>query len=106
MVAWTRSVPRQLQFLSVISILEIDDPLQAKSLHRWLDENILISFAGRILPVSLGAAELCASLHIPTEREDLDLLIAATALFHDFTVVTHNVRHFEPTGVRVLNPWD
>jgi predicted nucleic acid-binding protein len=25
---------------------------------------------------------------------DLDLLIAATALYHDLTVVTHNTRHF------------
>jgi tRNA(fMet)-specific endonuclease VapC len=31
-----------------------------------------------------------------------DLLIAATALHHDFTVVTHNVRHFTPVpGLRV-----
>jgi len=31
-----------------------------------------------------------------------DLLIAATALQHDFTVVTHNVRHFTPgPGLRV-----
>ena len=35
-----------------------------------------------------------------------DLLIAATALEHDLIVVTRNVRHFEPTGVRLVNPFD
>lgn len=35
-----------------------------------------------------------------------DTLIAATALEHDLTLVTRNVRHFEPTGVRLFNPYD
>jgi predicted nucleic acid-binding protein len=33
-------------------------------------------------------------------------LIAATALVHGMTVATRNVADFEPTGVRVLNPWN
>jgi predicted nucleic acid-binding protein len=36
----------------------------------------------------------------------LDTMIAATALEHDPTVVTRNVRHFEGTGVKLLNPFD
>ena len=31
-----------------------------------------------------------------------DVLIAATALHHGATLVTGNVRHYQPTGVRVL----
>ena len=31
-------------------------------------------------------------------------MIAATALEHGLTVVTRNVRHFEPAGVQVFNP--
>jgi predicted nucleic acid-binding protein len=34
-----------------------------------------------------------------------DLLIAATALEHDLTIVTRNVRHFEPTGAKLFNPY-
>jgi len=114
-IAWLDSTPIDLQYLSVITVLEMrvgalqreqDDPSQASSLHRWLDTQVIPTFAGRILPVSLAVAERCAALHIPTEREDLDMLIAATALVHDFVVVTRNVRHFSPTGVRVINPWD
>jgi predicted nucleic acid-binding protein len=34
-----------------------------------------------------------------------DGLIAAVAESNGLIVVTRNVRHFEPLGVRVLNPW-
>jgi toxin FitB len=33
-------------------------------------------------------------------------LIAATALEHGLTVVTRNRRHFEPTQVAILNPYE
>ena len=42
----------------------------------------------------------------PRSRPLKDSLIAATALVHDLTVVTRNIRDFEPMGVRLLNPWD
>jgi len=35
-----------------------------------------------------------------------DALIAATPLVHGMTLVTRNVRHFQPTGVVVLHPWE
>jgi predicted nucleic acid-binding protein len=35
-----------------------------------------------------------------------DGLIAATALEHELTVVTRNVRHFAGFGVAVFNPWE
>ncbi|HEY3826755.1 MAG TPA: hypothetical protein VGL82_19485 [Bryobacteraceae bacterium] len=36
----------------------------------------------------------------------IDGLIGATALDHDLTLVTRNVRDFMETGVAVLNPWE
>jgi predicted nucleic acid-binding protein len=35
-----------------------------------------------------------------------DGLIAATALEHDLTLVTRNVRGFADLGLAVINPWD
>jgi toxin FitB len=35
----------------------------------------------------------------------LDALIAATAVVHDLTVVTRNVRDFQRFSVALLNPW-
>jgi predicted nucleic acid-binding protein len=36
----------------------------------------------------------------------VDGFIAATALEHDLTVVTRNVKDFADLGLTVLNPWD
>lgn len=35
----------------------------------------------------------------------LDKQIAATALIHDLTVVTRNTDHYEPTRVKMVNPF-
>jgi predicted nucleic acid-binding protein len=113
LLAWVESTPIHLQYLSVITVIELrlgalqktkNDPPQAIALHRWLDERVLPVFGNRLLPVTLEIAERCATLHVPTQRADRDMLIAATALVNDFTLITRNVRHFEPTGVRVFNP--
>jgi len=35
-----------------------------------------------------------------------DGIIAATALEHNLTLVTRNVKDFEDLGLSILNPWD
>jgi predicted nucleic acid-binding protein len=35
-----------------------------------------------------------------------DLLIAATAIEHDLTLVTRNVKDFTGLGVTIVNPWE
>ena len=88
-----------------ILLLERKDRSQAALLQRWFDEDVLLEFEERILPVSLPIAQQCAELHVPDPRPDIDGLLAATALVHELTVVTRNVEHFEGMGVRLLNPW-
>ncbi|WP_295392899.1 HepT-like ribonuclease domain-containing protein [uncultured Thiodictyon sp.] len=63
------------------------------------------AFAGRVLPVDTAVARSCARLHVPAPRPLRDSFIAATALVHGMTVVTRNVRDFEPSGVSILDPW-
>ncbi len=100
--------------VSVISLGEIErgiararrhDARFAALLAQWLDDTINL-YAGRILPIDLGAARRWGLLSQALGNQDADLLLAATALEHGLTVVTRNVRHFEPTGVPVLNPFD
>lgn len=113
--AWNKSVPATNLFLSVISILELEigtlsierrDLKQGAVLRSWIEDNVLPSFAGRILPVDIPIALRCASLHVPDPRSRRDSLIAATALVFGMTVVTRNVKDFEPTGVAIVNPWE
>jgi len=113
-VAWAERQSPSSLYLSAITILELEmgvlqierrDPSQGALLRTWFDEHVLPAFAGRILPVDTAVALRCAGLHVPDPRSDRDALIAATAIVHGLTVVTRNLADFEPTGVRLLNPW-
>ena len=113
-LAWARGVKRSSMFLSVISLRELEtgvllierrDPTQGAALRSWLNNTVAVKFAGRILPVDETVALRAAQLYIPNPRPESDALIAATALVHGLIVATRNVSDFEPTGVRVINPW-
>ena len=80
------------------------DPAFARVLAAWLD-SVLALYGERILAVDLSTASRWGRLSGALGHEGVDLLIAATALEHGLTVVTHNVRHLEPTGVPVLDPF-
>jgi hypothetical protein len=112
--AWARGIPAASMFLSAISVLELErgtllmerrDTFQGAVLRSWLENHVLLAFAGRVLPVDTPVAHRCAALHVPDPRSYRDSLIAATALVHGMTVVTRNVSGFKPTGVSILNPW-
>ena len=78
-------------------------PALARVLVAWLD-SVLALYGERILAVDLSTASRWWSrLSGALGHEGADLLIAATALEHGLTVVTRDVRYFEPTGVSVLD---
>jgi predicted nucleic acid-binding protein len=89
-----------------ILLLERKDKRQGAILRAWIDTRVLTEFEGRILPIDVAVARRCAKLRVPDPRPMRDALIAATALVHSMTVVTRNVRDFEPMGVEILNPWE
>lgn len=112
--AWADSVEACDLYLSVISIHELElgvllaerrDPVQGASLRKWMNEQVLPAFAGRILDVDTVVAQRSAGLHVPDPHPFRAGLIAATALVHGMTVVTRNVDDFRSTGVAILNPW-
>ena len=51
-------------------------------------------------------ARLWGRLCVLTGNKGIDNLIAATALCHNLTVVTRNVRNFEMAGVQIFDPFD
>ncbi len=111
---WANHVDAADLYLSVITVqeleigvqlLELRDTAQGLIFRTWLDDYVLPSFEGRILPIDTVVAKRSAKLHVPNPRPFRDGLIAATALVHKMTVVTRNARDFEPSEVPVINPW-
>ena len=101
-------------FLSVVTIGELrqgveavrnrGDLAQASRLSRWLSA-ITSDYSEAILPFDEEIAQIWGRLRVPHPENPLDKQIAATALMYGLTVVTRNVRHYEPFGVAVLNPF-
>lgn len=112
---WTHSVGFDDCYLSVITLLEIEqgilrvrhrgDEAQFARLQRWLNDTVVPTFDARILPVDRHAARICVRLHVPDQRPYNDALIAATAIRNDLTLVTRNTRDFAELNVPLLNPF-
>jgi toxin FitB len=87
-----------------VGLVRRHDPLQANVLDAWIAE-VLESLGDRVHPVDKRVAEKWAEIMVPNPRSPLDAFVAATALVHGLIIVTRNIRHFEGTGVQLLNPW-
>ena len=114
MIRWLHGRPADDLFLSAVTIGEIErgivrqreqDPVFAEALELWLDRTVEI-YGDRILPVDTRVGRRWGGLSARIGNEGADLLIAATALEHGLVVVTRNIRHFERTGVEIINPFD
>lgn len=101
-------------YLSVVTVGELrrgvelirhrgDEP-QARLLERWIN-NVLRDYESQILNFDVDAAQVWGRLRVPHAEHELDKQIAATALVHDLTLVTRNVKQFGATGVRLLDPF-
>nr|VFJ64484.1 MAG: hypothetical protein BECKDK2373B_GA0170837_113714 [Candidatus Kentron sp. DK] len=113
-VRWLQEVKTPNLFLSVVTIGEVErgiskqrniNPTFAGRLSDWL-QTILLHYRDRILLIDIEIARRWRILSNQHGHAGADLLIAATALEYGLTVVTRNARHFEPTGVSVLNPFE
>jgi predicted nucleic acid-binding protein len=58
------------------------------------------------LPVTAAIAQRWGRLNAPDPLPVIDSVLAATALEHDLTLVTRNVRDVHRTSVRWFNPFD
>jgi hypothetical protein len=111
--AWFASVPADKLFLSVLVVGEIRqgiarlvrrDPAQAEIFERWLSQ-LVDGYGDRIVPITVRIAEAWGRLNVPDPVPVVDGLLAATALVHDWTLVTRNVNDVTSTGLRLLDPF-
>lgn len=104
-------------WLSAIVIAEIrmgiENPKalsKRADLEQWLAD-IETAYFERTLPFDQTAAHIFGSLVVQRKMQKqetklLDIQLAAQGLAHNCPVATRNVKDFEWTGVRLINPWE
>ena len=115
-VKWLRSIPIAEQYMSVLTLGEVrygidrlTSGARREGLRRWLDTDVVVLFADRLLPITAGVAERWVRLRLEAGRSvpAVDSLIAATALHHDLRLVARNACDFAHfPGLVVVNPWE
>jgi toxin FitB len=111
-LAWLESVSDADLHLSAVTIGEIQsgieiarekDAAKAAEIEIWLEQ---VAATYNILVMDARAFRCWARLmHRRSDELIEDAMIAATAIVHDLTVVTRNVRDFEQLGTPTLNPF-
>jgi toxin FitB len=80
------------------------DEVAAAALEQWVGE-LVVSYGRRIVPITSQIADRWGHFGAPKPVAVVDGLLAATALVHDWTLVTRNTADVARTGVRTLNPF-
>jgi predicted nucleic acid-binding protein len=117
-LAWLNAqAPRSL-FITSISLAELfagidnlPDGQRRRALAQSLSAQLLALFADRVLGFDASAATAFANIHAQAKRAGnpmgfADCSIAAIAQAHDFALATRNLRDFQGTDIRLINPWD
>ncbi len=114
---WIESTDENLLFLSVLTLGEIRkgiaslrDASRRVVLEAWLDSDLVLRFAERILPIDRAVADRWGRLAADAAAAKsplpvIDGLLAATALDQNLTLVTRNTKDIAVTSVSVFNPW-
>ena len=113
---WLKTTAEESLFASVLTFAEIRRGIELlppgkrrTQLEQWQDD-LAASFEMRLFPVTKAIADRWGVLSAQTQRKgitlaNIDGLIAATALEHDLTLVTRNVKDFTGVEVPLFNPW-
>lgn len=105
--------------VSAMTVAEIEEGIgklertgsrqRASALRLWL-EALLARFGERVVPVDVELASSMgrmsdAAWAIGRNPGWADIAIAATASAHSSTLLTRNIRHFEPLGIAAVDPF-
>lgn len=115
--SWVNGTDESLLFLSVLTLGEIRkgivavrDSARRAVLESWFSGDLLLRFSNRVLPIDEAVADRWGRLAALAPRKSpipvIDGLLAATAMHHNLTFVTRNVRDVAAASVSLFNPWD
>jgi len=91
-------------------IVSLPDASRRVSLETWLDHELVLRFAGRILVIDQAIADRWGRIAAKAVARKsplpvIDGLLAATAMQHNLTLVTRDTKDVAVTEVAVFNPW-
>ena len=116
-VAWAENIDQDNIFLSVVAIGELKKGIEKlpgsrkkKDLISWLENDLLVRFGERIIPLDLPVMLVWGTMVAELEKAGtplpaIDSLLAASASQRGLTLVTRNTKDFEPAGIPLINPW-
>ena len=116
-VAWVENIDQENIFLSVVAIGELKKGIEKlpgsrkkKDLISWLENDLLVRFGERIIPLDLPVMLVWGTMVAELEKAGtplpaIDSLLAASASQRGLTLVTRNTKDFEPAGIPFINPW-
>ncbi len=116
-ITWLANVNEDAVYISVVTLTELRYGIERlapgtrrRRLDDWLQQDLLLRFEGRIVPIDAIVADACGRLVARSEAagrpiEPRDAFIAATAEVYDMTLVTRNASDFQPTIKSILSPW-
>jgi predicted nucleic acid-binding protein len=86
------------------------DPTRKQVLQKWLYQDLLVRFDGRIIPLDANVmirwGQLTAKVEsIGVEFPAIDGMTAAIVLTHEMVLVTMYENDFKDTDIEVVNPW-
>jgi toxin FitB len=114
---WLKAMDAQELYLSVVTVGEIKKGIEKlpeshrkETIKGWFENELLIKFDGRILALDLPVILVWGELVGALERKGrklpaLDSLIAATAKYYDYTLVTRNEKDFAGIDITIFNPF-
>jgi toxin FitB len=116
-MAWIDSQDPEQLWTCTIVIAEVlsgldlmPDGYRQKQLRGRAEHMFSTLFAHRIFDLDLAAASVYGRVlrirrSMGRPIDEMDALIAATALAHDATLATRNIPDFEHYGIPLVNPW-
>lgn len=116
-LAWVDAQTVETLYLSAITVAELRFGLatmpegKRRTIYKErLENEVLPTFTGRVLPFNLDASQAYADLMARAKVEGkaigkADGYIAATACACGLMVATRDISPFEAAGLKIVNPW-